>query len=71
MAYPCQSFDTTIFCSEGNTKRWKKFKKELLDLSIKILAVVMNISYRKKNTHTQTNKQKTVYQVYTLETVLE
>ena len=32
------------FCSKGNTKRWKKYKSELLDLYMNILAVRMKIS---------------------------
>ena len=36
------------FCSEGNTKKdGKKYKNELLDLYMKILAVLMKISHKK------------------------
>ena len=44
--YPILTF-ARHFCSDGNTKRWKKSKNELFDLFIKILAVLMKISYKK------------------------
>ena len=58
MVYPCQSSDTTIFCSEGNTKKMEKVQERALMFVYEDFSSCYEDILKEKKQKTNKNKKK-------------